>query len=614
MPGSTSLNEAAQHASVQADGLPALPDRNASAEFVASMDGTDTFSRSALAEVVPPALLLDASPEGRPTQWAIYGYDLQGKAPMGVSGTLEIAPGSEAWIALANYETNRWDMTGPYDSIEFIVMDDLAYVSPAGSVFLSVLATPGNVVSVHELTFHSDDDPDNGGGGGNGGGGDVDPDNEAPDALLETANYEIDLGAITILDATQSSDADGEIVSYEYDIDGDLDFQDAVFDLDDDPATVQFSYSTGGEYTVTLRVTDDDGAQDTDSIVITAHGLGSAQLLEDEGVTGKHTSLAVVAGRPAIAYYDEDGSCLKYRRALDAQGDQWAGALVLDDAGDVGQFASMVLVAGNPAIAYYDADNGNLKYIRATLPDGSQWGQPQLLEAINDVGQFCSLAVAAGNPAVAYYDASNGDLRFISSVDALGQTWGQPVTVAEDGWVGRYPSLCEVQDRPAISFNRATGKELHYVRALDASGSAWPAATVIDNDVNIDPYNTLLVVDGQPAIAYEGDFCLKYIRASDAVGGNWGEVQVLDDQWVTRGFSSMAIVNGVPALAWYCQGQGELRYLEALDAQGSQWSEELRMGGNGVDYDYISLAAVAGRAGISYHNVTPADLMFLRVY
>lgn len=54
-------------------------------------------------------------------------------------------------------------------------------------------------------------------------------------------------------DATESLDPDGSIVSYEWD------FGDGTTDTTTDPIT-EHTYESGGEKTVTLRVTDDDGA------------------------------------------------------------------------------------------------------------------------------------------------------------------------------------------------------------------------------------------------------------------------------------------------------------------------------------------------------------------
>jgi PKD repeat protein len=63
-----------------------------------------------------------------------------------------------------------------------------------------------------------------------------------------------------------SSDPDGSIASYAWDLDGDGQFDDSSVQQP------SFQYTTAGTYTVTLRVTDNQGATDvSDPITINAH-------------------------------------------------------------------------------------------------------------------------------------------------------------------------------------------------------------------------------------------------------------------------------------------------------------------------------------------------------
>ena len=89
--------------------------------------------------------------------------------------------------------------------------------------------------------------------------------NETPTARAQVADATLQVGEETTLDASQSSDPDGEIRSYEWDLDGDG-------TLDTTGVTVTPAYDEPGEYTVRLRVTDDDGASDTDSVTVTVEG------------------------------------------------------------------------------------------------------------------------------------------------------------------------------------------------------------------------------------------------------------------------------------------------------------------------------------------------------
>ena len=66
-----------------------------------------------------------------------------------------------------------------------------------------------------------------------------------------------------------SSDPDGSITAYAWDLDGDGAFDDST------AQSPSFTYTTAATYTVRLQVTDDDGAQDvSDPVTITATSSG----------------------------------------------------------------------------------------------------------------------------------------------------------------------------------------------------------------------------------------------------------------------------------------------------------------------------------------------------
>ncbi|WP_435318857.1 PKD domain-containing protein [Haloarchaeobius sp. TZWSO28] len=91
------------------------------------------------------------------------------------------------------------------------------------------------------------------------------PENEPPAAVLTTtpANAEsvdFERGDTVGFDASDSSDSDGEVVTYEWAMD------DEAFQEGDETATLTFGECGSAE--VTLRVTDDDGATDTTSVTV----------------------------------------------------------------------------------------------------------------------------------------------------------------------------------------------------------------------------------------------------------------------------------------------------------------------------------------------------------
>jgi glucose/arabinose dehydrogenase/PKD repeat protein len=86
-----------------------------------------------------------------------------------------------------------------------------------------------------------------------------------PPIAVATANPTSGAAPLTVaFDGTGSSDADGDALTYAWDLDGDGAFDDAA------TATASFTYSQPGTYNATLRVTDPSGAAGTSSVTITA--------------------------------------------------------------------------------------------------------------------------------------------------------------------------------------------------------------------------------------------------------------------------------------------------------------------------------------------------------
>ncbi|HVE69449.1 MAG TPA: PKD domain-containing protein, partial [Solirubrobacteraceae bacterium] len=88
----------------------------------------------------------------------------------------------------------------------------------------------------------------------------------APVASFTATPNPVSLQRPVAFDASASSDADGTIARYEWDLDGDGSFE---TDTGAVPSATR-SYSTGGTRSVRLRVTDDDGAQATATVALTA--------------------------------------------------------------------------------------------------------------------------------------------------------------------------------------------------------------------------------------------------------------------------------------------------------------------------------------------------------
>lgn len=151
---------------------------------------------------------------------------------------------------------------------------------------------------------------------------------------------------------------------------------------------------------------------------------GTAVILDSNGFVGTSSSLIVVNGNPTVAYkhLSTSNGELRYIRALDTSGIGWGTPVTVDRNNVVGLFTSLAVVAGNPAISYYGQVLGDLKYVRASDASGTNWDTPVTLDSVGDVGQYTSLAVVNGNAAISYYDVTNGNLKWATYVTGTGLT------------------------------------------------------------------------------------------------------------------------------------------------------------------------------------------------
>lgn len=188
---------------------------------------------------------------------------------------------------------------------------------------------------------------------------------------------------------------------------------------------------------------------------------------------GRYASLAVDdSGAVHIAYRDETAKTLRY--AVRAPGGGWSSQLIEGCAGeddcpsaageDYGEFAALALVAGRPRIAFYDRLRGDLKLADRSVED--QWTvttldgrDPATGADTGDVGRFAAVSVDAKRRlGVAYFDATRGALRYLHEGGASAL---KPLTV-DDG--------VYTDETSGARRNRIVGQ--HVALAFDAAGRA----------------------------------------------------------------------------------------------------------------------------------------------
>nr|MCU0756942.1 hypothetical protein [Xanthomonadales bacterium] len=313
------------------------------------------------------------------------------------------------------------------------------------------------------------------------------------------------------------------------------------------------------------------------------------------GFVGNYTSMSVVAGNPATAYYDQSNRDLRFTRNSNADGTGSWTIVTVDSAGDVGQGASLAIVNGNPAIAYRDATNGHLKFARNSAADGSGSWTISTIDNSGNVGEHISMVVLNSNrPAVAYYDGINQDLRFALASSASGTGAWTLSTVSSSGDAGRFATLALLANgRPAIAFQGATGLSLARNAATDGSGG-WSTAQILNGQLL---GFSLAVIDGNPAVFAIYPFFIQenfsrtvYARNSAADGaGTWGVVD--PGILLSSTAASLAEIAGLPAVA------AGRNYYRAGSVSGSEpWTSTQMFTGSGI---FISMKIINGNPAVT---------------
>jgi hypothetical protein len=454
-----------------------------------------------------------------------------------------------------------------------------------------------------------------------------------PHAVLKARPPDPAVGEQIVLDASESHDPFGAELSYEWDLDGDGDFE------IDTAALPQLStaFPSQGSLIITVRITGNQGLQCTAGCTVTIHPTPLARfslyppVAQPGQPVGFDASLSSAWHGSLAGYewdFDGDGnyevdaglqnfwnhsfSSTGYKnvglRVTNAAGQtdvlvqsvaiEVGGGITVDSQGETGWHSSMALVEGLPAIAYQNAADGELLFIRALDTLGNTWGSPRVVDGFGRSGLWPSLEIINGKPAIAYCREESYDLVYVRAVDSLGEGWGLPLTLDQSG--GERPCLAQVDGNPAISYGNGA---LRYIRALDNAGMLWSFSVQPDIQAQTGSCSSLSVVQGHPAIAY---FCsqpgsLRYVRAANSFGSSWGSPQVLDSGSLVGLDPNLMVVNGAPALSYFDLGSGELRFIRSLDTSGSVWDSAQVLcadcGGLGS-----SLALIGGRACISYYS------------
>ena len=212
---------------------------------------------------------------------------------------------------------------------------------------------------------------------------------------------------------------------------------------------------------------------------ISGTAWGTPVAVETVNNTGYNPSLCEVNGRPAIAYLDITVSGIRYVRANDATGATWGAPITIETwAGATGSQTTLLVVNGNPAIAFYNGFTADLQYIRATNADGTSWSTAVVVDSTGTTGLGADMAIVNGKPAISFVNTGSGDLYFVIANDANGATWGSKITVNNTG-DNQFTSLQVVNGVPVIGYYEQTSNRFIYNIANDANGATWGSNVIV---------------------------------------------------------------------------------------------------------------------------------------
>jgi hypothetical protein len=354
------------------------------------------------------------------------------------------------------------------------------------------------------------------------------------------------------------------------------------------------------------------------------YGIGTwMSLTVDSDDDPWHTSIALINGKPAIAYYERTNGNLRYAYSSTVDGSSgWTDVLV-DNGGsaDVGFTPSLAQINGKPAIAHFDNSTFDLKYSYSSAADGSAgtWSSI-VLDSTGSVGPFSSLKVVNSKPAIAYQDAV-GDVKYAYSSTVGGTLVGDWTIIYVEGngsggnpIDGLYNSLAIVNGFPAVSHASNSPGALVYSYSSQVDGSSGWSTITVDNTVGEGDYTSLALFGGKPSIAYQSQGLLKlyYAYSSTAGGtlaGDWSKLEVSGA--VGAGYyAGLLSAYGKPAITHMHNGSGDLLYSSSSAADGSSGWSTITVDSTGVVGEYATSTLINGKPAVAYRDQTNTALKY----
>lgn len=468
-------------------GLPGLSDLRAASDTDAPVQtGSQAWMKSAGTSVNGDNLEFGTL-AGATAEWSIHCFSLAD--PLLSASFNLVAPNEGIYLAVANYSSGRWEVSGPWSGSHVLALNNNSHNSPSNKLFLAVIATE-------------------------------------PDSILQSINVTTE-GEFTAqyFDETLGIDM-GEYIDMEV--------------VNGNPALVCFD-ATNFKL-LYCRANDVNGAS-----------WGTVIYADTAQFSGYHPSLSVINNQPAIAYerYSGTNLDLMYVRASDANGASWGSPKTLVAAGGNGYQPVLRNVAGQPAVAYHSTTQAAILLMRANDAQGDSWGSAVTVSSDAELSTL-DMQIVNEIPMICWFGSGKESLQCSRATDATGSAWAASSIIDAAVDTGYDVSLAVVDGQPAVAYTAAEVGELRYCRSSDANGNSWGSPQLLDSGVETGPFCSLAYIGGLPQVCYfHGDFIdeLKFVRAQDASGASWDSPIVLD---VGSGYGiSLTEVNGQSAVAYF---------------------------------------------------------------
>jgi hypothetical protein len=535
--------------------------------------------------------------------YAIYQFNVTPAAAATGRLNLDWVDHTEDWfVGLANRNTDRWEWFASEPDDELAL--PLADAGDPSAILIAVAAVGSEEITLRKLRI-----------------GSTEPTVRLFDAAFNDSAAGPRPLALRLIAAAE--DINGSIVNYRWNIDT----SDPDFELNTGSENVLETVITKvGTFELGVRVTDDDG--ETAEATFTADTSGgfwrTKEISESSPVIeARHPCLAVIDGRPAIAFSQHDSGAsqfsVQFKRSQDATGAGWGNLVEVSGTG--AHFAPKMISSGGspskPLVVFHDDGPGSFILSRlANDVSGSQWTNPLAVVA-EESGDF-DLALIGNKPGVAYQTASPVNLNYVQAADTDVTAWGlQQIVDSTPEAAGSNPSL-QATDlfRPSVAYEDVSNDLIRFAVSDDEDGENWSSFRILSGSAASSTPLLSTFSDGRAVCAYltkAGGFKPAFTIANNSTGLNWpvapfpGIVGIETPMLLGCAMTTADI----PCIAYSTADLG-IRFQLASDIQGLEWEgpESVFDGSTDQDSPGDIIVLPTGNVAVVWADVDTGQIMY----